>query len=296
MKYLGSERSITQDFKTHKVAEDYSGNHKSEIKINGKGKIIKIINRFKSHEDSINYNTFLENQNIWYSNGIYNCVSITGKSVKMSSDELGGNQVWIETYENNNKLILRLCHLDSVLVNVNDIVDSDTVIGLQGNTGLVLSGKSVTDVTYGTHVHLEVTQNNQYINPRKYAVGEVVTTYLNNDNGINNNNNQIKILVKQINIRRMPDQNSDDLGDVYYNEYYNVLEIVDTKEYTWYKIKTNNDITGYVANSKTSKWVEYIKNVNETVIKNIKLVFTCEKDGNYLIKLHSGEKLYIEKE
>ena len=37
MKYLGSERSITQDYITHGGAEDYSGVHKSEIKINGKG-------------------------------------------------------------------------------------------------------------------------------------------------------------------------------------------------------------------------------------------------------------------
>lgn len=64
MKYLGSERSITQDYITHGGAEDYSGVHKSEIKINGKGKVIKIINKFKSHEDSINYNTFLEKQSV----------------------------------------------------------------------------------------------------------------------------------------------------------------------------------------------------------------------------------------
>ena len=105
MKYLGSERSITQDYITHGGAEDYSGVHKSEIKINGKGKVIKIINKFKSHEDSINYNTFLEKQSVWYSNGIYECISITGKNVKMSIDELGGNQVWIETYDDNNLII-----------------------------------------------------------------------------------------------------------------------------------------------------------------------------------------------
>lgn len=290
MKYLGSERSVTQDYKTHKVAEDYSGTHKSEVRINGKGKVIKVINKFKSHEDSINYNTFLENQSIWYINGIYNCISITGKSVKMKSEELGGNQVWIETYDEKDLIVMRFCHLDSVLVNEGDIVDND-VIGLQGNTGLVLSSKSVIDESYGTHVHFEVTKNNQYINPRKYAIGEINTTYLSNDNGIDNNKNQIKILVEQINIREEPNENSQDLGDVYYNEYYDVLDKVITDNYTWYKIKTKNNITGYVASLKNGNWVEYIEN-----IKDIKLIFTCTKDGNYLIKLYNGEKLYISKD
>lgn len=290
MKYLGSERSVTQDYKTHKVAEDYSGTHKSEVRINGKGKVIKVINKFKSHEDSINYNTFLENQSIWHINGIYNCISITGKSVKMKSEELGGNQVWIETYDGKDLIVMRFCHLDSVLVNEGDIVDND-VIGLQGNTGLVLSGKSVIDESYGTHVHFEVTKNNQYINPRKYAIGEINTTYLSNDNGIDNNKNQIKILVKQINIREEPNENSQDLGDVYYNEYYDVLDKVVTDNYTWYKIKTKNNITGYVASLKNGNWVEYIEN-----IKDIKLIFTCTQDGNYLIKLYNGEKLYISKD
>ena len=265
MIYLGSERTITQSFANHKVAEDYGGLHKSEVKINGRGKVIKVINKFVSHQDSINYNTFLENENAWFYNGVYNCISITGKSVKMSVEETAGNQVWIETYDNNDKLIFRLCHLDSVLVNVDDIVDSNTVIGLQGNTGLVLSGKSVTDVTYGTHVHFEVTKNGQYINPRKYASGEIITTYLENDNGINKNKNQIKILVQQINIREKADEKSKDIGDVFYNEYYDVLEIIDTTNYMWYKIKTNSGIIGYVASLKTGNWVEYIENEIEII-------------------------------
>ena len=283
---------ITQDYITHGGAEDYSGVHKSEIKINGKGKVIKIINKFKSHEDSINYNTFLEKQSVWYSNGIYECISITGKNVKMSIDELGGNQVWIETYDDNNLIILRLCHLDSVLVSLNQIVDENSVIGLQGNTGLVLSGKSVTDRTYGTHVHLEATINNEFVNPRKYATGEVTTTYLNYDNGLDETKNQIKILVNQINIRALPDEVSNDLGDVYYNEYYNVLEIIDKELYTWYKVKTNNGIIGYVASSKKEKWLEYIES---KVVKDVKLIYECQKDGSYLIKLYKNEKLYISK-
>lgn len=295
MIYLGSERNVTQDFATHKVAEDYSGNHKSEVKMNGRGKVIKVINKFKSHEDSINYNTFLENQKIWFTNGVYNCVSITGKSVKMKDDELGGNQIWIETYEDGAKLIFRFCHLDSVFVSVNDIVNSDTILGLQGNTGLVLSGKSISDVTYGTHVHFEITKNNNYINPRKYASGEIVTTYQSYDNGENLSSDQIKILVKQINIRKEADENSDDLGDVYYGEYYDVIDIVDRSIYTWYKIKTRNEIVGYVASLKGGNWLEFIKRQEQEPVKQVELIYTCEKDGKYLIQLYAGEKLYIEK-
>ena len=295
MIYLGSERTITQSFEVHEVAEDYGGLHKSEVKINGKGKVIKVINKFISHQDSINYNTFLQNEKKWYSNGGYNCISITGKSVRMTVEEVGGNQVWIETYQNNDKLIFRLCHLDSVFVKLNDIIDSNTVIGLQGNTGLVLSSKSVTDETYGTHVHLEVIKNNQYINPRKYANGEIITTYLDNDNGINKDKNQIKILVQQINIREKADEKSKDIGDVYYNEYYDVLEIVDSTNYTWYKIKTNSGIIGYVASLKNGNWIEYKNSENGVTVTSFKLIFECEKTGQYSIKLNAGEKLYIEK-
>ena len=47
MKYLGSERSVTQSFVNHKYAEDYSGAHLSEIKINGTAKVIKVVNKYK---------------------------------------------------------------------------------------------------------------------------------------------------------------------------------------------------------------------------------------------------------
>ena len=46
MIYLGSSRVITNDFSTHKTAEDYAGNHQSDISIVGSGRVIKIVNRF----------------------------------------------------------------------------------------------------------------------------------------------------------------------------------------------------------------------------------------------------------
>ncbi|MEG0825889.1 MAG: M23 family metallopeptidase [Bacilli bacterium] len=293
MIYLGSERTVTQDYNTHKVAEDYAGVFKSVIKINGTGKVIKIINKFISHEDSINYNEFLSNQKNWYSNGIYKCVSITGKTVNMAAEEVGGNQIWIETYDGTKKIILRLCHLDDIFVKVNDIVSKDTILAYQGNTGLVLSGKDIDDITYGTHVHLEATDNGNNINPRKYAIGEVTTTYISGSNLENKKNNQIKILVNLINIRQNPDELSLDVGNVYYNEFYDVLDVIVKTNYTWYKIITNDKILGYVANKVTDNWVKYLP--KEEIISPYKLIYTCKKTGKYLIKLNASEKLYITK-
>ena len=305
MRLLGYNRSITQDYYNHKTAEDYSAIHKSEVKMNGRGKVVKIIDKFISHEDSINYNTFLQNQKNWYKNGYYHCISITGKTVKMKSEELGGNQVWIETYDKNTKVLLKICHLDTVKVKENDIVDSNTVVGLQGNTGLVLSRKSTSDKTYGTHIHFEVIINGNFVNPRKYADGSVITRYETYGNDIDTTKNQIKILVDKINIRKEANEESEDLGDVYYNEFYDVLKIVETNKYTWYKINTKNNITGYVASLKDGEWIEYIEQTPEEnkendssddpAISQIKLVFECVETGNYYIKLYKGEKLFIEK-
>ncbi len=36
------------------------GNHLSNVVMYGKGKVVRIIDKFVSHEDSINYNTFLK--------------------------------------------------------------------------------------------------------------------------------------------------------------------------------------------------------------------------------------------
>lgn len=309
MKYLGDERSVTQDYQSHQVAEDYSGMHQSVVKMNGTGRVTKVVNKFHSHEDSINYNTFLQNQNTWWDGNYYHCVSITGKQVLMKPDEVGGNQIWIETYYNNQKRTLHFAHLDQVKVNVGQLVNKDTILGLQGNTGLVLSGKSESDPTYGTHVHFEVMDaNNQYINPRKYASFEYETVYTTGSNKKDENKDQIHILVEQINIRLSSDETSKDLGDVFFDEYYDVIKIEDTPTYLWYKIKTNNGIEGYVASKKNEKWLEFLPqkpSVSDTNPKENpsvsspqkdtkKLIFTSPKEDYYYIYLYPGDRLYLE--
>lgn len=323
MKYLGSERSITQSFSKHGYAEDYSGGHLSILSINGSAKVIKVVNKYKCHEDSINYNDFLNNQKKWKSGNYYNCISITGKTTTFYYDELGGNQVHLETYYNNSKYTLKLKHLASVNVNVGDIVTKDTVIGYQGNTGLVLSSKSKDNPTYGTHVHFEVSdENGKTINPRKFADGSIEYNYASQSNILDDTKRQIQILVKSINIRKEASELSEDLGNVYEGEIYDVLGEVDSAIYTWYKIKTNYNLEGYVASKKDAEWIKLSEpdesiitpddggdevendpvqepenndeNVPVTDDKKV-LIFECQKDGEYYLNLKKGEKLFLEK-
>lgn len=302
MIYLGSERVITNSFASHVTAEDYAGNHLSDVSINSTCRVINVINKFTSHQDSINYNEFLNNQNSWRSGNYYDCISITGKKVKMHSSELGGNQIHLETFYNNKCYIIKLMHLNDLLVNIGDIIKPNQVIAHQGNTGLVLSSKSTNDVTYGSHVHLEVLdENNNFINPIDFANGNINGNYIVSSNTINNNVDQIKILVDVINIREQPTIDSTDLGNVYNNEIYDVIDIIDN-EYIWYKIKTNTDIIGYVASSKTENWIEYIPKIEkkeehkEIINDNLKLIFKCSKEDYYYLKMYEGESLYIKKQ
>lgn len=303
MNYLGSKRVVTYPFVSHITAEDYAGEHKSIVSMNGKGKVIKVINRFISHEDSINYDNFMTSKNNWKDGNYYNCISITGKTVRMHYEELGGNQVFIETYDNNNLLYFRFAHLDSVAVKVGDIVDENTIIGYQGNTGLVLSNRPTSDVTYGSHVHLEITNSmGEYINPRDYSAGNIYTTYTIQSNTLDKRKYQFKVNVDKINIRSSATINSDDIGDVYLNEIYNILEEIDSEKYTWYKIETSRGLTGYVGNLKNSNWVTIYKpnedyNPDSEVVEDNKIndliSFECPEDGYYYIYLYKGEKITV---
>ena len=184
--------------------------------------------------------------------------------------------------------------------NVGDIVDSNTVIGKQGNTGLVASVKSLSDVTYGSHVHLEITdKDGNYINPRKYATGEIVTDYIIQSNELDETKNQFKVMVDKINIREKPTVDSIDIGDVFYGEIYTILDEVLDDKYNWYHIKTSTGIDGYVANEIGFNWLELYKipfPCGDKCMDNndkYKLLFTCSETGTYYIKLFEGEELYI---
>lgn len=53
-------------------------------------------------------------------------------------------------------------HLSSIDVSVGQIVDQDTVLGLEGSTG----------ASTGTHLHFEIRINNQAVDPRLYIEGD----------------------------------------------------------------------------------------------------------------------------
>lgn len=315
MIYLGSERSITQSFNSHGYAEDYSGAHLSPIKLNGSAKVIKVVNKYKCHEDSINYNDFLNNQKNWKSGNYYNCITITGKISQFYYDELGGNQIHLETYYNDSKYILKVKHLATVNVNVGDIVTKDTIIGYQGNTGLVLSSKSKDNPTYGSHVHFEVQNSDGVtINPRMFADGSIEYKFLNQSNILDDTKLQFEVLVQTINIRKEPSELSLDIGNVYNGEVYDILDEVDSQNYIWYKIKTNRGLEGYVASKKSAEWVK-VSNPGSSIImpddgsdeeeksdetdekkdEKLVLIFECQKDATYYLKLHQGEKIFLEK-
>ena len=313
---LGSEREVIQNFVTHIYAEDYSGDHLSDIKFNGIGKVINVVNKYKCHEDTINQNDYNNFKSCWKDGEYYNCVSIIGKKVKYHKSELGGNSITIESYDNGTLLTFKIMHMASVYVKEGDIIDNNTILGTQGNTGLVLSQKSRTNPTYGTHVHFQINdEKGNYINPRKYALGTIITNYKSGANAVDDSKNQFKVLAPKINIRESSSVNSRDIGDVYKDEVYTILDTLSDDKYDWYKINTNTDITGWVSNEKGYNWIELnsVNNIVDEVIEeeitsydleedintdieeNYTLIFTCTKSDLYAIKLNEGEKLYISK-
>lgn len=74
-------------------------------------------------------------------------------------------------------------------------------------------------------------------------------------NKVDSSLTQIKINVKRLNIREKPDENSKDIGDVYYDEIFTVLSHVDKEKYYWYKIKTSLGVEGYIASGKDEEYV-----------------------------------------
>lgn len=315
MNILGSERIIIEDFTKHGYyAEDYSGDHLSNITFNGRGKVLNTVNKYKCHEDSVNKNDFNNNKLIWKDGEYYNCISITGKNVRYHKSEMGGNSVLIESYDNGIPLYFKIKHMADVYVKEGDIIDSNIIIGTQGNTGLVISKKPRTNPTYGTHVHYQVEDlKGNLINPRKYALGSIVTTYIEQSNKLDITKNQIKILVPKINIKESSSIVSKNIGEVYKDEIYTILDVIEDNHNIWYKITTNTGISGFIVNEKEYNWIEIINATQPSIIEqkngisglenkkeelssnSYNLIYECNKTDIYALKLNKGEKLYISK-
>jgi len=116
---------------------------------------------------------------------------------------------------------------------------------------------------------------------------------------------QIHILADKINIRESSSKNSSDLGDVYKDEIYDILKVIDNEGYTWYKIKTSTNITGYVANLASENWIEVWKKKEQEenpVFDDEKenddkyiFLFKADKSDIYYIRLNENEELYLKK-
>jgi len=79
---------------------------------------------------------------------------------------------------------------------------------------------------------------------------------------------QLEIINDYINIRESNDSTSELLGKVYKGEIYTILETLEDDYYIWCKIKTNNDITGYIAVKYDDEdYVNYLE-VKEEVKEN----------------------------
>jgi murein DD-endopeptidase MepM/ murein hydrolase activator NlpD len=72
-----------------------------------------------------------------------------------------GNEIYIE---HGNGYVTRYCHIkyNTFNVNIGDIVESGTLIAVEGNSGY----------SKGTHVHFEVLLNGKAINPTQYGLGQ----------------------------------------------------------------------------------------------------------------------------
>ncbi|HHT38381.1 MAG TPA: M23 family metallopeptidase [Mollicutes bacterium] len=303
MLLLGNDRFVTQDYKTHGYGEDYKGEHLSDIRIRGTAKVIKVVNKYIAYEDTIDYNKFLKNKNEWRDETYFNCVSITGKNVRYHQSELGGNQIELESYDNNKKRYLKIYNMAEVFVSVGDIIDSNTVIGKQGNTGLVLSKKQESDETYGSHIHFEVLDENyNNIDPREYATFIKELKYIEQTNVSDARKKQIKIIADKINIKQSPTNESANIGYVNESEVYDINGVVEDETKTWYNIKTNTGIIGFISNDKGTNQILVIEEGHdiEGLIKEVdeqrelKLIYTCEKDGVYAVRLQKGDNLYLD--
>jgi hypothetical protein len=167
----------------------------------------------------------------------------------------------------------------------------------------VLSKKDIDDNTYGSHIHIEVLDENyQSINPREYSTFGKTVNYIEQTNVVDSTKQQIKVIADKITIKEKPSKDSLDIGNVYNGEFYDVLDIVEDVDYTWFNIKTSLGVTGYVTNELGKKWIVLINEKEDVLpsikevdeIKELRLIFTCEKDGMYVVKLRVGEKLYLE--
>ncbi len=94
---------------------------------------------------------------------------------------------------------------------------------------------------------------------------------------------QIKIINNYINIREFNNTDSEIIGVVSKGDIYNVLDVIGTENYIWYKISYKNQV-GYIASSREKPYIEELY-ANKLVVN----IFCTEKEDDcaYLLEFIS---------
>lgn len=90
-------------------------------------------------------------------------------------------------------------------------------------------------------------------------------------NARDENLEQLEVTNDTINIRMDADTKSEKVGKVFKGEIYTILETKEDNYYTWYKIKTSNDIEGFIAGKykpEEGQEEEYIKLLEKKNLEN----------------------------
>lgn len=156
-----------------------------------------------------------------------------GRVIRTGYTSQNGNFVYVEFNRLGKNAIYQ--HLDSIKVKGGDIVNSNTIIGITGKTGAAT----------GIHLHFgwfpSSDQNKDWYSKRwedfeSYDYPEIIK-YLGNPVKRDTSKKQIEVLVHELRVRNSP--NGEILGYINLG-IYDVLDVLEKDNYTWYKIADDN--------------------------------------------------------
>lgn len=101
-------------------------------------------------------------------------------------------------------------------------------------------------------------QNLETIEARSTKSENTLTEKPSQSNERDTNRLQLRIINNYINIRSEANPDSELLGKVEKDEIYDILKTDEDEFYSWYKIRTSSNITGYIASPKQDASLEDI--------------------------------------
>lgn len=204
-----------------------------------------------------------------------------GKVLAAGTDSLGGKFVYIE-YPSLGYVGLHY-HLDKIKVKAGDFVDSETIVGLTGKTGMAT----------GIHLHygwFKKSEYNKSYYQRKWENFEeyIFDNKLGNTVSKDENRYQIEVLIDNLRGRLNP--NGQILG-LLKKGRYNVLDVKFAGNYIWYKI--DNDL--WCAYS--DEWIKRYPNfeVGDLIysLKDVTLSSTAGYSNSVYSKISKGTKVIV---